>query len=143
MRGSRCWPPSVRWPWSFVARSLPVVEGLPTMKPWTTPRASGSLLVTDCRVKPAGPEPLSLTSADTVTGINLLLGGDSVFGVALQVMRGGTVSIRTVASLANSRRPLLSTDQYLTVRVPPSRVKRVVKLVPDAGADMTASRPSS
>src|SRR5262245_16963209 len=57
---------------------------------------SGSLLVADCRVNPAGPETASWTVTEAVTATSRWSGGQSTAGVARQSIAGGTVSIFTV-----------------------------------------------
>src|SRR5438093_4034930 len=53
---------------------------------------SAWLLVTETRMKPAGPEPVSVTETATEIGTSLWFGGRRTLGLALQVTVGGVVS---------------------------------------------------
>src|SRR4029450_2717602 len=94
----RPWPVSER-----SARSWPLVSGVLSVQPWMSlgtssllSPLSGSLLVTESSVKPAGPEWRS--AAVTVAWIvaKAWLGGQRRLGVALQLTTGGTLSTKRV-----------------------------------------------
>ncbi len=77
--------------------------------------APGSLDVTDCTVKPAGPDRESLTFTVVVTGTSRRFGRQRVLGLAAQVTAGGVAS-RLIVTLA--------------LAVPPAEVALQAKVVP-------------
>src|SRR5262245_60862212 len=57
---------------------------------------SGSLLVTEMRLNPAGPDSVSATTTVACTVIYWWFGGQSRFGLALHVTVGGVLSMMIV-----------------------------------------------
>src|SRR4029079_12298635 len=100
--------------------------------------SSGSLLVTEESVKPAGPERASVTFTVTVIGTSLWSAGYSVFGLAEQVTVGAVLSIRTTSVFSASTLPALSGDRYAIV-VAPSAVTGIVADAPATVFDTPAT----
>ena len=77
---------------------LTLVSGVPGVHPWMSFGGSPPLLlsawllVMETSLKPAGPVPVSATLTVTVIGRSVWFGGQSRFGLAVQLTVGGVAS---------------------------------------------------
>jgi hypothetical protein len=102
------------------------MDVVPVTNPWISPcPLSGSLLVTETSVKPAGPERESLTLTLTFRDTSLLLGGQRMFGLAVQAIVGGVLSILIPLTVAEAEFPARSVHVPVTDCPGPS-AERVV-----------------
>ena len=97
----------------------------------------GSLLVTDLRVNPAGPDSKSVTPTVTLTGVSLWSGGHNIAGVTPQLTVGGVWSILTVTEVSVLEFPAASVHVPFTT-IPAVSEPRVVGPVQATGLPGTA-----
>jgi len=77
-------------------------------------------------LKPAGPESESFTVTETLTGTNLLFGGQRMFGLALQATAGDVVSMLIPLTVAEAALPARSVHVPTTDWIAPW-IERIVE----------------
>jgi len=118
------------------------VLAVPVTNPWISPvvfpgAVPGSLLVTDLRVNPAGPDSESVTPTVTLTGVSLWSGGHNIAGVTPHLTVGGVRSILTVTDVSVLEFPAASVHVPFTT-IPAVSELRVVGPVQATGLPRTA-----
>src|SRR5262245_62046862 len=86
---------------------------------------SGSLLVIETSVNPAGPESVSDTVTDTSTRASLWSGGQRMFGLALHETLGGVLSMLMAFTVAETEFPATSIQAPVTDCPAPSEDRAV------------------